>query len=71
MGLAEFRRHLAYQAALRGKMVRIVNRGDPSSKMCSARGYKMPKMTLFVREWTCPQFGEGLLTRFGVSWHAR
>ena len=55
MGFGEFRRQLEYKAAQRGKTVVVVKRGYPSSKMCSACGYKMPKMPLAVRDWTCPQ----------------
>ncbi|MCL4521368.1 MAG: transposase [Firmicutes bacterium] len=54
MGLDEVRRQLEYKAAQRGKTVIVVNRGYPSSKICSECGYKMRKMPLSVREWTCP-----------------
>jgi len=55
MGFGEFRRQLEYKAAQRGKTVIVVNRWYPSSKICSQCGYKMPKMPLSVRTWTCPQ----------------
>ncbi|AUW94436.1 transposase [Sulfobacillus thermotolerans] len=55
MGFGEFRRQLAYKAAQCGKTVVIVSRWYPSSKTCSACGYKMPKMPLAMREWTCPE----------------
>ncbi len=55
MSFGEFRRQLESKAAQRGKTVVVVNRWYPSSKICSACGYKMPKMPLAVREWTCPQ----------------
>ncbi|NMP22046.1 IS200/IS605 family element transposase accessory protein TnpB [Sulfobacillus sp. DSM 109850] len=55
MGFAEFRRHLTYKAAQRGKTVVVVSRWYPSSKMCSSCGYKTPKMPRAVREWTCPE----------------
>ena len=55
MGFSECRRQLDCKAAQRGKTVVVVNRWYPSSKICSACGYKMPKMPLAVREWTCPQ----------------
>jgi len=54
MGFGEFCRQLEYKAAQRGKTVIVVNRWYPSSKACSACGYKMLKMPLSVREWTCP-----------------
>ncbi|MCY0882113.1 MAG: zinc ribbon domain-containing protein [Firmicutes bacterium] len=53
-GLGEVRLQLEYKAAQRGKMVVVVNRWDPSSKMCASCGYKMPQIPLAVREWTCP-----------------
>ena len=52
MGFGEFRRQLEFKAAQSGKTVVVVNRRYPSSKICSACGYKMP---LAVREWTCLQ----------------
>jgi len=57
MGLGEFRRQLEYQAVRRGKTVLVVDRWYPSSKICSACGYKVPKMPLSVREWTCSDCG--------------
>ena len=54
MGFGEFRRQWEYKAAQRDKTVIVVNRWYPSSKACSACGYKMLKMPLSVREWTCP-----------------
>ncbi|WP_082343991.1 RNA-guided endonuclease InsQ/TnpB family protein [Sulfobacillus thermosulfidooxidans] len=50
-----FRRQLEYKAAQRGKMVVVVSRWYPSSKTCSSCGYKLPKMPLAMREWTCPE----------------
>ena len=55
MGFGEFRRPLGYKASQRGKAVVVVNRWYPSSKICSGCGYKMPKMPLSLREWSCPQ----------------
>ncbi len=57
MGFGEVRRQLDYKAAQRGKTVVVVNRWYPSSKICSHCGYKMPKMPLSMREWTCPVCG--------------
>ncbi len=54
-GFGEFRRQLEYKAAQRGKTVVVVSRWYPSSKTCSSCGYKVPKMPLAVREWTCPE----------------
>ncbi len=55
MGFGEFRRQLEYKAVRRGKTVLVVDRWYPSSKLCSACGYKMPKVPLAMRDWTCPQ----------------
>ena len=55
MGFGEFRRQLEYKASRRGVTVVVVNRGYPSSKTCSACGYKVPNIPLSVREWTCPE----------------
>ncbi|MDA8193506.1 MAG: RNA-guided endonuclease TnpB family protein [Thermaerobacter sp.] len=57
MGFGEFRRQLKYKAALRNKTVIVVNRWYPSSKTCASCGYKVSKMPLAVREWTCPACG--------------
>ena len=55
MGLGELRRQLEYKAAQRGKTVVVVSRWYPSSKTCSTCGHKVPKMSLSVRTWICPQ----------------
>ena len=56
-GFGEFRRQLKYKAALRNTPVIVVNRWYPSSKTCASCGYKVSKMPLAVREWTCPACG--------------
>ncbi|MDA8207226.1 MAG: RNA-guided endonuclease TnpB family protein [Thermaerobacter sp.] len=55
MGFGEFRRQLEYKAAQRGTTVVVVSRWYPSSTTCSACGYKIPKMPLSMRHWTCPE----------------
>jgi putative transposase len=57
MGWGEFRRQLEYKAAQSGKTVVVVSRWYPSSKICSACGYRLVKMPLSVREWMCPTCG--------------
>ena len=54
MGFGEFRRQLEHKAGQRGKTVIVVDRWYPSSKICADCGYKVPKMPLAVRAWTCP-----------------
>jgi putative transposase len=54
MGFFEFRRQLEYKAAQHGAMVVVADRWYPSSKTCSACGYKLETMLLSAREWTCP-----------------
>jgi len=59
MGFFEFRRQLEYKAGMRGAVVVVADRFFASSKTCSAPGcgYKVEKMPLSVREWTCPVCG--------------
>jgi putative transposase len=59
MGFFEFRRQLEYKAAMRGGIVVIADRFFASSKTCSTSGcgYKVDKLPLSVREWTCPVCG--------------
>ena len=42
-----------------GKLIKI-DRYFASSKTCVVCGYKVKKLPLYVREWTCPQCGEVL-----------
>jgi len=48
---------LAYKCDWYGKTLVKVDRFFPSSKTCSSCGFKMDKMPLDVREWTCPSCG--------------
>jgi putative transposase len=57
MGFFEFRRQLAYKAAMRGGQVVVADRFYASSKTCSACGHKLDDLPLSVREWTCPSCG--------------
>jgi putative transposase len=54
MGFFEFRRQLEYKAAMNNKKIIIVDRWFPSSKMCCKCDYKLDKLSLAEREWTCP-----------------
>ncbi|MBK8455151.1 MAG: RNA-guided endonuclease TnpB family protein [Thiofilum sp.] len=58
-GFFEFRRQLEYKAAMRGGVVVVADRFFASSKTCSTPecGYKVDKLPLSVREWTCPVCG--------------
>ncbi|SHF67120.1 Transposase, partial [Lampropedia hyalina DSM 16112] len=40
------------------KLLVGIDKWYPSSKRCSDCGYTMPKMSLNVRQWTCPECGE-------------
>ncbi len=53
MGFFEFRRQLEYKAAQRGGVVVVADQWYPSSKTCSACGYKLEVLPLAVRGWTC------------------
>lgn len=50
----EFVRQLEYKCKWYNCELRKIGRFEPSSKLCSVCGYKMDKMPLNVREWTCP-----------------
>ncbi|MFB6349984.1 RNA-guided endonuclease InsQ/TnpB family protein [Moraxella sp. ZJ142] len=54
LGFYEFKRQLMYKAEQWGRQVKFVDRFFPSSKTCSCCGYKMEKLPLSVRHWTCP-----------------
>jgi putative transposase len=54
----EFTRMLGYKLAWRGKYLVKVDRFYPSSKLCSACGFKNDALTLDQRSWTCPACGE-------------
>lgn len=51
---AEFVRQLEYKCEWYNCELRKIGRFEPSSKLCSVCGYKMDKMPLNIREWTCP-----------------
>jgi len=48
---------LTYKCDWYGKTLVKVDRFFPSSKTCSSCGFKMEKMGLKIREWTCPSCG--------------
>ena len=56
-GWGEFRRQLEYKAPVVGCRILVADRYFPSSKTCSNCGYKLPKLDLSTREWTCPSCG--------------
>jgi putative transposase len=45
---------LTYKAEWNNKKIVKIDRWLPSSKTCSCCGYKLEKLPLSVREWTCP-----------------
>ncbi len=51
----QFKTLLKYKLEWRGKHYQEVDRYFPSSKLCSACGYKNSDLTLAEREWVCPQ----------------
>lgn len=57
VGMGELRRQIEYKAAWNGRTVVVVDRWFPSSKTCSACGSYQEKMSLSVRDWTCPDCG--------------
>jgi putative transposase len=56
--MGAFRPMLSYKAELYGCTLIVADKWFPSSKLCSDCGYKMPKMELSLRTWTCPNCSE-------------
>ncbi|MFG2842967.1 RNA-guided endonuclease InsQ/TnpB family protein [Kitasatospora sp. NPDC048296] len=56
-GWAQFVGMLEYKAARYGRTVIRVDRGFPSSRLCSACGHNTGAKPLSVREWGCPHCG--------------
>jgi putative transposase len=57
VGLYEFRRQLAYKAEMYGTTILVADRWFPSSKLCSACGFKRDDLPLHVRAWECSACG--------------
>ena len=53
LGFYELKKQLIYKANQFGKTVKSVERFFPSSKTCSCCGFKLEKLSLSVRKWTC------------------
>jgi putative transposase len=53
VGFYEIRRQLAYKAQRYGTTLVLADRWYPSSKLCSACGWKHAGLTLGERAWTC------------------
>jgi len=56
-GWGEFARQLEYKCAWHGRTFVRIDRFYPSSKLCSACGFRNDSMPLDVREWQCPECG--------------
>ena len=56
-GWSEFVRQLEYKSEWYGRTLIRVDRFFPSSKLCSACGFKNESMPLEMRGWTCPSCG--------------
>lgn len=57
VGFFEFRRQVAYKAAMAGSSVVFADRWYPSSKLCSLCDVKNDDLTLSERTWTCQSCG--------------
>ena len=57
VGFSEIRRQLEYKSVRYGTTLVIADRWFPSSKMCSRCDYRLPELSLSVREWICPECG--------------
>ena len=49
---------IAYKSSWAGRTYHRINRWYPSSKTCSSCDYKLEKLYLGTRQWTCPNCGE-------------
>jgi putative transposase len=56
-GLGEVKRQIVYKAAWQGRVVSVVHRFFPSSKICSACGAIHAGLSLRDRRWVCPSCG--------------
>ena len=54
---SELRRQLEYKCAWYGRVLVVVDRFYPSSKICSVCGHQVSALPLDVREWTCVACG--------------
>lgn len=57
VGMGYTVRTIEQMAAMHGKTAVEINRFYPSSKLCSACGYKLADLALAVRAWICPSCG--------------
>lgn len=55
---SQFTTMLKYKSDWYGREIRLVDTYFPSSKLCSCCGFKVEKMSLEIREWTCENCGE-------------
>ncbi len=56
-GWGEFRRQLSYKCERYGRRLVVIDRWYPSSKTCSACGYRLADLSLSTRYWRCPSCG--------------
>jgi putative transposase len=55
--LGELRRMLEYKCRWYGRTLVTVGRFFPSTKLCSACGFKLAELPLSLRRWRCPECG--------------
>jgi putative transposase len=53
-GWGEFRRQLAYKCQRAGRRLVVTDRWYPSTKTCSACGFRLTELSLSARTWRCP-----------------
>ena len=56
-GWGELVRQLSYKCEWYGRVLIRIDRFYPSSKLCSACGFKHDSIALDIREWQCPVCG--------------
>jgi IS605 OrfB family transposase len=53
-GWGEFRRQLQYKCERAGRRLVVTGRWYPSTKTCSACGFRLAELSLSIRTWRCP-----------------
>ena len=48
---------IQYKSSWYGRTFHRINRFEPTSKKCSSCNYKLDKLALSIRSWTCPECG--------------
>ena len=66
-GWGELVRQLEYKCQWHGRELIKIDQWFPSSKLCNSCGYKIDKLPLSVRKWSCPSCNHNQLRDFGAA----